>query len=226
MPEDEEYELMPHETIAKLKHELEVLKKKVGSKEEISSKDVQKNIETLNVNINNLLSLFKEAAKGLKEEAEPGLKEQISPLAKRMERLEDENRKIAEGILVVADMVKDVKVEEKKIEKELPKLKPRPVFRQMTRPKVPMPPRPKPPMPGGPLPMHGASMPPPRPMPSQGPLPPPGLGLKLGPEKPGLKPIGPPGMPPPGPSPLPPLPEIKAEPKKEGFFSRLFKRNK
>ena len=47
MPEDEEYELMPHQTIVNLKHELEVLKKKIGSKEQISSSEVQKNIEKL-----------------------------------------------------------------------------------------------------------------------------------------------------------------------------------
>ena len=63
-----EYELMPHETIVKLKHELDVLKKKLNSKEEVSSSGVQKNIEKLNDNITNLLNLFSEAAKGMQED--------------------------------------------------------------------------------------------------------------------------------------------------------------
>ena len=36
MPEETEYELMPHRTIANIKHELEVLKKRALSKEKPS----------------------------------------------------------------------------------------------------------------------------------------------------------------------------------------------
>ncbi|MBW2996648.1 hypothetical protein KY332_05115 [Candidatus Woesearchaeota archaeon] len=227
----EEYELMPHETIAKIKHELEVLKKRAYSKEK-PSREAKESIDRLNENINKLMSLFQEAAKEMEAgEEEPGTEE----LMKRINEVEEENRKIAEGILVVADMIKELQEGEKKIEEKISRpvpmprapsaqAPPRPVFRQagMERApsaQVPPPPRPMPPpmqMPRAPP----AQMPPPMPPPKRA--------------EPELRPMGgpmpppmPPGMPPRGaaPSPLPPLPEVRAGvPEKKGFLSKLFKK--
>jgi hypothetical protein len=212
MPEYEE--LMPHRKITDIKRELEHLKKKASSEgASASSKDFKESADRLNDNINRLLSLFKEAAESMKvEEEEPGLRAQIDPLMKRINEIEDENKKIAQGILVIADMIRELKVEERKIEGMLPKPKPmqmpRPVFRQM--PAMP------PPMPA---PLERPFTPPmqPRAEPFMGmqqrPMPPPMLMAR--PMPPGLMP---------GPSPMPPFPEFRAGPKKEGFLSKLFKK--
>jgi hypothetical protein len=208
MAKDEEYELMPHQTIAKIKHELEILKRKAGTMKEVSTKEFQSSMDNLNNNINNLLSLFKEAAQNIDVEEEPGIKEQIDPLSKRVARIEDENSKIAEGILVIADMIKELK-EAPSQPKTEPAQKPfpKPVFRQQ-----PPQPKEKPPFPEmippktAPGPEFGRPpMPPPSRMPSRtmSPMPPP-------------RPMAP--------SPIPPMPEIRAPPKKQGFFSKLLKK--
>lgn len=242
MPEDDEYELMPHETIEKIKHELEILKQKAGGVEDISSKEVKQSIIVLNDNISKLLSLFHEAAKDIKEEqCQPIKSEQIGTIMNRMDQLEEENRKIAEGILVVADMVKDVKRGENRIEEEMhtkhklfkqpqpfpenvpPQIppvqpKPQPVIRPQPVPQMPLQPRhefkhfePS-------LQHQTSAMP--RPVSALPPLPP----LQQFPQ-PGLRPLGSP-VPPMqmSASPLPPLPDIAAAPKKKGIFSKLMKR--
>lgn len=243
MPEnEEEYELMPHRTISELKHELEILKKKVGSQEEISSKEVQQSIKKLNDNINKLLLLFQEAAETMeKEEAEPGVKELIGPLVQRIDRIEDENKKIAEAILAVADMVKDVKEGEKKIEEELPKIEeiqkqapPPPPSRPAPSPRPALPPGQQPAP--GPGPVHNPpkregpeksssipympQSPQPRPIPPAPSSMPPRRGA--GPSGTGMPPYPRPASS--GPSPLPPMPELKPESKKKGFFSKLLKK--
>ncbi|MEE9524973.1 MAG: hypothetical protein V3V78_00005 [Candidatus Woesearchaeota archaeon] len=248
MPE-EEYELMPHQTIVKLKHELEVLKKRAYSKEK-PSKEVKASMDSLNNNINKLLTLFQEAAKSMGSE-EPDK----DPLMERVNEIEEENRKIAEGILVVADMINELKEGKKKIEQKLtPRPMPRasplpkPVLRQMPTPR-PMPkmgekplmtppqglpprtaPRPIPPL----MPTTAPRpIPPPRPMHPRMEMP----EMKQAPRPMPLPPMPPPGMaapsplpplPPPGmaaSSQLPPLPDIRAgPPKKKGFFAKLFKK--
>jgi hypothetical protein len=227
----EEYELMPHQTIAKIKHELEVLKKRAYSKEK-PSKEAKESIDKLNENINKLMSLFQQAAKDMEAgEEEPGTDE----LMKRINEVEEENRKIAEGILVVADMIKELQEGEKKIEEKIskpmpmprapsaqapPRPAPRPVFRQapMPMPGAPSaqaPPRPMPPPKAAPMPPPKRAGPELRPM--GGPMPMPGAPSAQAPPMP-------PGMPPRGPSPMPPLPEVRAGPEKKGFLSKLFKK--
>ncbi len=245
--EDEEYELMPHQTIAKIKHELDILKKKAGSMKEISSDDFKKSIDNLTIKIDSLMKLFKSAAEEMKEEEKkPGVEDQLKPLAERIDEIEDENKKIANGILVVADMIKELKKPKKMPKRTVPK----PVFRQAPppRPKFPSKPAPskkpeqEPKKPYSPYSPKGAPKPgpkptslPPHPPASSGkpsippprmPPPPSHMGAPAHgrPQAPKLS--SPNLMPPPrpgGPSPMPPLPEEK---KKEGFFSKIFGKKK
>jgi hypothetical protein len=235
---------LPHDTIKKVQKGLETLKKKAAKQKSISSDTFLNSVKNLDKNLSSLSNLFQEAAKDIKEEEEvtSGIKEKI-------DTLENENRKIAQGILAIADMIKEL---EDKIEK------PRapPMFMRGKRPvppKIPpglMPPKrhilTEPPvlpkrMPPGPMPprMPGAAMPPPRPiapkeMPTPKPMPgPPGpWGRPMAPRPPGPAPWErpaaprPPEFPPGGPEmpmagELPPLP-TKA--KKKGFFAKLFGR--
>ena len=230
MPE-EEYELMPHRAVARIKRELELLKKNAGKQPSVKMKQ---SMDKLNDNINSLRNLFQEAAKAMPEE---GPDDSMKPLFDRMDKLEEENRQIAQGILVVADLVKELKGEAPKPAPKPMPLMPKPVFRQMP---------PKPPQ------MHEEPpkmAPLPEAPPGMAPLPePPGMG-GMRPMPPRETPLGPPPMPPPpkpdfvpmgkpipppmppgvgmpmhGPSELPPLPDLKAGPKKKGFFAKLFKK--
>ncbi len=182
-----------------------------------------------------LSTLFKEASKDIKEEEATAteLKEKIEPLINKIDTLEDENKKIAQGILTIADMIKEV---EEKLERPMaPKpamMHPRPMPRGIRMPRPgPIPPR----SPRG-------MMPPPMPtvkkMPTPSPRPPmpefPGRPPR--PEAPRMPPpptapLGPPPMPPRMPPPLPPQgmpsptelppPLGMLPPKKKGFLARL-----
>ena len=239
---NEEAEL-PHDTIKKVQKGLETLKKKAEKQKSISSETFLNSVEDLNNNLSSLSNLFQEAAKDIKEEEEVavGLKE-------KMNTLESENRKIAQGILAIADMIKEL---EEKIER--PKIGP-PIFmkgkklippRRMTP--GPMPPRmpgampkKKPMMPPGGMPymmapgpmpprMPGAAMPPPIPkeMPTPKPVPPmppgrmPPFGMPSMEERPMAPRPTEPSMPEMPAGELPPLPTTA---KKKGFFARLFGR--
>ena len=226
MPNEEEYELMPHQTIVKMKHELELLKKRAASTKKISSKEFMDSVDSLSKKIDSLMSLFQEAAEEMKvEEEEPGIKEQIHPLVARIDEIEEENRKIAQGILVVADMVEELKAGEKKIEGK--------ISRPMPPPRMPPPPpRPMPHPMMAPRPEErplmgmerapSAHVPPLRMVPER-PIPPRPMGAPMRMERAPSAQV-PPGPPPRGPTPLPPLPEVRAGPKKEGFLSKLFKK--
>ena len=235
MPNKED-ELMPYQTLANIKNELMALKRKAGSLKGAPSKEFYKAVDRISHDADSLLSLFEEAAKSMeaeKREKKPGLKEQAGFLAKRLDEIEEENKQIAQGILAIADMLKDLKEEEKKIEEEInfkPKPIPiqKPVFRQMQMPPqapYPMPraeqlPEEMPPAPHAP---PARQMPPPAPFPGREfrEFRPAGQTQMRMPE---FRAVPPYPRPMPWPSPLPPLPEIRGEPKKEGLFSKLFKR--
>lgn len=108
MSEEEEYEIMPHKTIERIKREINDLKMKAVSDEKISNESLKKSLDNLTVSINSLMSLFKEASEEMKieEESKEEIKEKIDPLLNRIDTIESENRKIARGILAIADMIK------------------------------------------------------------------------------------------------------------------------
>lgn len=210
-PKTEEvyYELMPHKKIKQIKKEIESLKKKAET-ESFTSKSFMSSVSSLTNSIDSLMELFKEATEGMKfeEQAEEEVSKKIEPLLARMDDIEEQNRKIAQGIVVIADMVTEMKEKMEKKESEMPRIRP------MPRPKIIMPPQPRP-MP--PKPPRGP--PPLRPMPP--PIPPP-PGARPMPPPPWEKP-GAPSPIPPGP-PMPSLPEFKAEKKKKGLLGGLFKK--
>ena len=103
MPDDD-YELLPHKDIIELKSQLENLKKGPNP-------EAQESMEKLTESIDNLLNLFKQAASQMHlEDQEAGLVEQkLIPLHNKLDRILDQHNKIAEGIVALADMVKDLK---------------------------------------------------------------------------------------------------------------------
>lgn len=199
-PKKEEvyYELMPHKKIKNIKKEIENLKKKAET-ESFTSKSFMKSVGSLTQSIDSLMELFKEATESMKmeEQAEEEVSKKITPLLARMDDIEEQNRKIAQGIVTIADMVTELKEDIEKIKKpEMPKPMPRPKFVV-------------PPQPPKPRPSH---------VPPLGMPPPPGARIPPPWERPGA-------LVPPGPLPPGPLPEFKPpEKKKKGLLGGLFKK--
>lgn len=135
MPEEDENLTMPHKALKTIKDELNKIKTAKGKS--APSKNMSESMDRLSRSINGLMHLFKEAANEMRieEEAEVSLKEKIGPLLQRIDDIEDQNRKIAQGILVVADMVKELK---DKFERQTSKIQP-----MQIRPMPQMPPMPR-----------------------------------------------------------------------------------
>ncbi|MEM4263894.1 MAG: hypothetical protein QW666_03300 [Candidatus Woesearchaeota archaeon] len=160
--EEEEYELLPHKEIEELKSELQKLKEF----EITPTKKLSVSLLELNKKLDKLLAIFDEATHMIKSE-EMGLtfKERMKPISDKMDKILEQNADIAEGIVAIADMVKEMKGVQKTAEKEeelgTPEFDFKPEF-----PMAPPAPGVLPPMPQGPRPQM-----PPRPM-APPPLPP------------------------------------------------------
>jgi predicted RNase H-like nuclease (RuvC/YqgF family) len=108
MPDD--YEIMPHTDIIKLKKEIDEIKKNPFS-DSRQNKTLMDSMEELTRSINSLVDLFKVASEELKLEEHDSvlINEKISPLLKKINDLEQQNEKIAKGIVALADMMNEKK---------------------------------------------------------------------------------------------------------------------
>jgi len=216
MAKDEEYEIMPHKTIKNIKKEIQNLKRKSKKTAEVASPEFKKSIDNLTKSMNSLMELFQEAAEEMKIEdrTQENIDDKLGPLVKKVSQIENENKEIAEGIVTVADMVKDLR---KEIESKKPMPPIRPVLKQQhfEKPKnIPRPPpgmeqqftekpipKPKfthinhpkstPPLTGGPMSPEHKPKPSPHPPKQMPPMPPSREAMPQRPE----------AMPPPGPMP-------------------------
>ncbi|TKJ17742.1 hypothetical protein CEE44_04380 [Candidatus Woesearchaeota archaeon B3_Woes] len=178
MSDDVDYEIISRKDIARLKQEIKELKegKNSGSANNVMGK------------LNQMLDLFKEASLSLKNEKPDGIK--LEAIHDKLDNLLDQNQKIAEGLLSIADLVKGGKPE---IQQR--PMAPRPI------PNQPMPRLgPRPPMPG------------PQPLP-RAPQGPPIQGIPSFP-KPGMPGMNPMRVPPPKGMPRP------SKPVKKGLFRK------
>ncbi len=204
------YEIMPYKEVMELKKQVAELKERSGKP---LNEDLMNSISVLTKQLGSLLQLFKTAADEMRteESAEERIAHSLKPILERMEGVIDQNKTIAEGMVAIADMVKEIKGE-----------KPSKAFEEIDIPKIggtksstkhsdllDMPGMDMPPPPGGmPLP-SGPGMPPP-----PGGMPPPGMGM---PPPPGGMPLPPgPGMPPP-PGGMPPPPGMGMPPPPGGM---------
>ncbi len=178
MSDDVDYEIISRKDIARLKQEIKELKegKNSGSANNVMDK------------LNQMLDLFKEASLSLKNEKPGGMK--LEEIYEKLDSILDQNQKIAEGLLSIADLVKGGKPEVQQ---------------------KPMAPRP---MPNQPMPRLGPrpTMPGPQPLP-RAPQRPPISGAPSFP-KPGMPGINPIRAPPPQGMPLP------SKPAKKGLFRK------
>ena len=209
MVEKGPYGILPFGEVDKLKKQIEDLKKKSASSQEILDA-----VNRLTSIIESMLHLFEGAAAGMKREGK-------NPLGKKLDKVIDQNETIAGSILSLADMIKELKPRRpyNVREKPQPVIPPEPV--SMPPPDFSVPPsfespRPiplTPPM-GGPTPRQSPVDAPPMP-PKQGPVPMPTGSFKD--LEFGAPPSGKPMVPDPTQGPL------WAEKPKKGLFGKLRK---
>ena len=160
--ETEDYELLPHREIEDLKDELRKLKEF----EITPTKKLRISLIDLNKKLDKLLNIFDEARHEIRsEEIGLGFKDKIKPVLEKMDRILEQQADIAEGMVALADIVKEKKKAAPKIEPDFPMHRAPPASTMA-------PPRPRmgPPAPGMPPPRPGAM--PPRAPPRPGMLPP------------------------------------------------------
>lgn len=106
MDEGEDYEILPQKEIQELKNELQKLKEF----EITPSKKMQVSLVEVNAKLDKLLSIFEEAMTALQlEEGGLSFKEKMKPVAEKMNKILEQNSEIAQGIVAVADLVRDLR---------------------------------------------------------------------------------------------------------------------
>lgn len=199
----EEDDLVPYKDISDLKKELEGMK----GRKDISVKELYDAVQKLAQTMTDILEVFGAAAEQMKLEEREYESEarKHEMIISKLDKLIDQNKTIAEGMVAIVEMVKEKIVAPAK-EREESMFKPRPEPRPFMKPPE-WQPRPEPMMPRAQPMMAPPQM-------AHQPMPPPDFGMQ---------------MPPMQPMPLPDLdfPEesfgLEEEPKKKGLFG-LFKK--
>lgn len=108
-----DYEMIPEKDFDSLKYDFEKIKKNPISASP-EGKELKASIDSLNESITNLLSLFKNASDSIKSESHDtdALSKKMMPLFDKVERLSEQNEKIAKGIVALADMVDELKAKQ------------------------------------------------------------------------------------------------------------------
>lgn len=98
---EEDYEMVPHNEILKLKKEVDELKSTTGS-------EIKNVMQELTDSINNMNKILKTAAEGMKaEESEASnLSNKLDSLIEKLGVVVEENKKIAESMITLAQLIK------------------------------------------------------------------------------------------------------------------------
>lgn len=135
--DSEEYELLPHKEIEELKEELAKLKEF----EITPTKKLRVSLVELNSKLDKLLDIFEDAMRQVQiEEGGMTFHEKMKPIADKMNKILDQNAQIAEGIVTMADMIKEMRGETPRPFPELPSRRNEPEM-EIPSPGIPMPPR-------------------------------------------------------------------------------------
>lgn len=100
---DDLYDLMPHSKIKELEAQIEELKKG----EPTSNVSLKRSIDDLNKNIRSMMELFRIAAEEMKmeERQTTNVSVRVKSVYEQMKDVLDQNQKIANGILALADIM-------------------------------------------------------------------------------------------------------------------------
>ncbi len=104
----EEYQLVPHARVRELEKQVRELKADpIGSSS--SGTAMKESIDGLSKSMTGMVNLFKDAADSMKMEEKESdiIVQKINPLTEKVDTLIEQNKKIAKGILAVADMVQE-----------------------------------------------------------------------------------------------------------------------
>jgi chromosome segregation ATPase len=103
MEDNDDYEILPHKEISDLKKQIEAYRKGPPS-------SAQNSMDKLTDSMNTLITIFREASTSMsiEDKEKDILTTQIAPLSENVDKLLDQNKKIAEGIVALADMIKDL----------------------------------------------------------------------------------------------------------------------
>lgn len=107
---DDEYEIISHRDVRKLKEELKALKSGKGA---LATSELQESINTLTDKLDSMIEVFESAAEELREEDKESeiIASKINPLMDRLQAIEEQNKKIAQG-LVAINSVLDEKIDQ------------------------------------------------------------------------------------------------------------------
>ncbi|MBI2565098.1 hypothetical protein HYV79_03880 [Candidatus Woesearchaeota archaeon] len=105
LPKKDVVNILPHDEILRIREELKHLRE-----HEIPPAKLQVTMQDLSKKIDNLIDIFEDAMKSVKEE-EGGitLKEQLEPVMDKLQEVLDQNSKIADGIVAIAEMLQEGK---------------------------------------------------------------------------------------------------------------------
>jgi chromosome segregation ATPase len=108
MAEDEDFEILPKNTVRDLKEQLTELKRETGSKKK-NDTAADEGVKRLQESIEELIKMFKIATREMKidEIRQESVEKGLDPLSKKLDTLIQQNQELAEGLVVVADLVKD-----------------------------------------------------------------------------------------------------------------------
>ncbi|HII69056.1 TPA: hypothetical protein HA270_04215 [Candidatus Woesearchaeota archaeon] len=106
--EIEDYDLLPHQDIRELKRQIEDMK---SQRSESPSRELLSSMQQLTKKMDEMVQLFSSAAEELKldEREAQDIHKKIEPLIRQVDRLTEQNKTIAEGMLAIADMIKELK---------------------------------------------------------------------------------------------------------------------
>jgi hypothetical protein len=109
----DDYEIVPEKDFDSLKRDVEKIRNNPLG-ESAESKDLKASIDRLNDSITNLLLLFKTASESIKAESHDTevMSKKMLPLFDKVERLSEQNEKIAKGIVALAEMFDELKAKQ------------------------------------------------------------------------------------------------------------------
>ena len=123
MPDDDSYDLLPHRQINELKRQIDELKAK---QDRASPRELVASMDSLTKTIDSLTNLFQKASQELKYQLkEEELASGKDSVHEKLDRIIEQNRIIANGMVAVSDMVKDFVGKQKKMPQR-PNFQPRP----------------------------------------------------------------------------------------------------
>jgi hypothetical protein len=107
MVKDEDYDLVPHSELRKIQGEISELR---GGSSKAPSSNLQESMGDLSNSLKSMISIFSEAKNELRIEDQEKelLSSKINPILQKLDSLLEQNEKIAEAILSIAEMIQKV----------------------------------------------------------------------------------------------------------------------